>query len=251
MLVMTEEKQETFQDEIRLDGFFKWVWRGKWLIILLVLGASGVAAAIGLREPAVSATTALIEVGKVWGKPLKDIYVTVEIANSPGFIQEVAAKTNVKPGLLRRSVQVAAVESGVPHSIYAILIRVTAKTESPEESVRLARAVADEIIARHEKLFEDAIAPHLERQHQLEQRLKEAPPSDRDLAFKLEGELDEVKANNQSPISTEKTHLVESVVPGSTIRPDIWRGTATAGLIAAIAGVAAACLLGYYKAKTA
>jgi hypothetical protein len=245
-MVMTEEKQETFEEDIRLDGFFKWIWRGKWLIILLVIVATGLAAAIGLRDPALTTTTALIEVGKVWGKPLKDIYVTVEIANSPGFIQEVATKTGLKPGLLRRSVQVAAVESGVPHSIYAILIRVTAKTESPDESKRLAQAVADEIITRHEKLFEDAIAPHLERQHQLEQRVKEAPPSDRD---RLEGELAELKANNQSPISTEKTHLVESVVPGSTVRPDIWRGTATAGLIAALVGVAAACLIGYYKTR--
>src|SRR6266849_1755943 len=158
---MTEEKQETFEEDIRLDGFLKWVWQGKWLIIFLVIVVTGLAAAIGLRDPAVTTTTALIEVGKVWGKPLKDIYVTVEIANSPGFIQDVATKTGLKPGLLRRSVQVAAVESGVPHSIYAILIRVTAKAESPEESKGLAQAVADEIIARHEKLFEDAIAPYL------------------------------------------------------------------------------------------
>lgn len=243
---MTEEKQETFEEDIRLDGFLKWVWRGKWLIIFLVVVAAGLSTVIGLREPALTTTTALIEVGKVWGKPLRDIYVTVEISNSPGFIQEIASKTGIKPGQLRRSVQVAPVESGVPHSLYAILIRVTAKTESADESVKLAQAVADEIIARHQKLFDDAIAPHLERQHQLEQRLKEAPPSDRD---RLEGELAELKANNQSPISTEKTHLVESIVPGSTVRPDIWRGTATAGLIAAIVGVAAACLIGYYKSK--
>jgi hypothetical protein len=36
-------------------------------------------------------------------------------------------------------------------------------------------------------------------------------------------------------------------VPGATVRPDIWRSAATAGLMAAIAGVAVACLIGYYK----
>src|SRR5438128_8414689 len=164
VLVMTEEKQEAFEEDIRLDGFFKWIWRGKRLIIFLVILASGLAAVMGLRQPQLSTTAALIEVGRVWGKPLKDIYVTVETANSPGFIQEVAAKAGVKPGQLSRSVQVAAVESGVPHSIYPILIRVTAKTESADESVRLAQAVADEIVARHEKLFDEAIAPHLEHQ---------------------------------------------------------------------------------------
>jgi hypothetical protein len=257
--VMTEEKRETIEDEIRLDSFFKWVWRGKWLIIFLVVVASGAAAVMGLRQPEIHTSIALIEVGHVWGKPLKDIYVNVEIANSPGFIQDVADKAGVKPAQLGRSVQVGALESGVPHSIYPILIRVTAKTESAGESVRLAQAVADEIVARHEKLFKEAIAPHLERQRQLEQRLKEIPihcatslgcqwsPTDRDFAVKLEAELDEVKASNSSPTSTDKTHLIEKVVPGATIRPDIWRGAATAGLIAAIAGIAVACLVGYYK----
>src|SRR6185437_16877273 len=93
------------------------------------------------------------------------------------------------------------------------------------------------------------IAPYLERQRRLEQRLKEIgpAPSDRDFAIKLETELDEVKAGNSSPISTEKTRLVENVVAGATIRPDIWRGAAVAGLMAAVAGVAVACLVGYYK----
>jgi len=249
--VMIEEKRETIEDEIRLDSFFKWVWRGKWLIIILVAVASGAAAAMGLRQPELHSSTALIEVGRVWGKPLKDIYVTVEIANSPGFIEDVAAKTGVRPGHLSRSVQVNALESGVPHSIYPILLRVTARTESADESVRLAQAVADEIVARHQKLFDEAIASHLERQRQLEQRLKEigSAPSDREFAFKLENELDEVKASNSSPTSTERTHLIEKVVPGATIRPEIWRGAATAGLIAAIAGVAVAALTGYYKSR--
>ena len=249
MSVMTEENRETSEDEIRLDSFFKWVWRGKWLILFLIIVASGLAAFTGLRQPETHTSTALVEVGRVWGKPLKDIYITVEIANSPGFIEDVAAKAGVKPGQLNRSVQVGALESGVPHSIYPILIRVTAKSESAGESVRLAQTVADEIVARQERLFEEAIAPHLDRQRKLEQRLRDigSPPSDRDFAIKLESELDEVKASNTSPISTEKTHLVERIVPGGTTRPDIWRGTATAGLMAAIAGIAVACLVGYYR----
>jgi hypothetical protein len=136
--VITEEKRETVEEEIRLDDFFKWVWRGKWLIIFSVCGGAAVVA--GLRQPELHTSVALIEVGRVWGKPLKDIYVTVEIANSPGFIQDVAAKIGVRPGQLNKSVQVGALESGVPHSIYPILIRVTARTESTDESVRLAQA---------------------------------------------------------------------------------------------------------------
>jgi hypothetical protein len=249
LVATTEEEREAYDDEVRLDGFFRWVWRGKWLIIILVVVASGLSAVMALRQPVLHTAAALIEVGRVWSKPLKDIYVTVEIANSPGFIQDVAAKAGVKPGLLARSVQVSAVESGVPHSIYAILIRVAAKSESDDESVRLAQVVADEIVARHEKLFDEAIAPHLERQQQLEQRLREiaSSPADRAFAVKLESDLEEVKANNTSPTTTQKTHLVEKILPGRVERPDIWRGTATAALIAAIVGVVMACMLGYFK----
>ena len=246
---MTEEKRETYEEEIRLDSFFKWVWRGKWLIIFLVVVASGISAVMSLRQPELHTSTALIEVGHVWGKPLKDIYVTIELAKSPGFIQDVAAKAGVKPGQLNRSVQVGAVESGVPHSIYPILIRVVARAESADESKLFAEAVAEEIVARHEKLFEEAIAPHLERQQRLEQMLKGigSTPADRDYAFKLETELAEVKAGNSSPTSTEKTRLVEKVIPGATVRPEFWRGAATAGFIAGLAGVVASCLVGYYQ----
>lgn len=249
MLVMTERKEELFEDEVRLDSFFRWVWRGKWLIIFLVIVASGAAALMGLRETEVSTATALVEVGRVWSKPLRDIYITVEIANSHGFIEDVAAKAGVKPGQLGRSVQVTAVESGVPHSLYPILIRITGKTESADESVRFAQAVADEMIARHDKLFDEVIAPHLERQHQLEQRLKEigSSPADREFASKLESELYDVKANNSSPVSTAKTHLVEKITASRAARPGIWRGVATAGLIAAVVGVVVASLVGYFR----
>ena len=251
MSVATADNEEVLEEEIRLDSFFRWVWRGKWLIIVLVILASSLAAVIGLRQPELHTSTALIEIGRVWGKPLKDIYITVETANSPGFIQDVAAKLGIRPGQLNRAVQVDALETGVPHSIYPILIRVTAKTENADESVRLAQAISDEIVARHEKLFADAIAPHLERHQRLEQRLKElgSAASDREYAFKIEAELDEVKSGNTSPTSTEKTHLIEKVVPGGTVKPDILRSTATAGLLGGIIGVAASCLVGYYKSS--
>ena len=246
----TDQNQETVEDEIRLDGFFTWVWRGKWLIIVLVIIASGLAALMGLRRPELHTASALIEVGHVWGKPLKDIYASIEIANSAGFVQEVAGKLGVKPGHLGRSVEVGAIESGLPHSMYPVLIRVTARTDNADESVRLAQAVADEIIARHQAVFDQAIKPYLERERRLEHTLEElgSSASDRELAMKIRSELEEVKANNASPTATEKTQLVEKVVPGQTVRPDVWRGAATAGLIAAVVGVVVVSLAGYFKA---
>lgn len=247
---MTARKEEeALEGEIRLNNFLKWVWRGKWFIIFLVIIASGAAVLVGLRQPELYTATALIEIGRVWNKPLRDIYITVEIANSPGFIEDVAAKAGVKPGQLARSVQASAVESGVPHSLYAILVRVTGKSENGDESVRFAQAVGDEIVARQEKLFDESIAAHIERQHQIEQRLKElgSSPSDREFAIKLEGELEEVKANNTSPVSTSRTHLVEKIVSTRAPKQGIWRGAATAGLLAALVGVVVASVVGYLR----
>lgn len=246
---MTEEKELAFDEEVRLGSVFTWIWRGKWLIIVLVLMAGGIAAFIGMRQPETHTAAALIEVGRVWSKPLQDIYLTVEVSNSPGFMQDVAVKTGVKPGHLARSVQVGAVESGVPHSLYPILIRVTAKSDAADESVRLAQSVADEIVERHAKLFDDALAPHLEHQRSLEQSLNGlgSSPSERDIELKIKTELDEAKANSTSPISTQRTHLAEKIVPGPTLRADVWRGAANAGVIAGIAGIVIACVIGYLR----
>jgi hypothetical protein len=238
------------EDEIRVDTFLRWIWRGKWLIILLVIGASGLSVVMGMRQREAYTATALIDVGRVWGKPVSDIYVTVETANSPGFIHEVAEKAGLKPGPLARHVQVAPVESGRPRSMAPILVRVTANADTAEEAVRLAAVMADEIIARHDKLFEEALAPHLDQQRWLEDQLKSAgsSPADRDLALKLRSQLDEVISNNSSPMSTAKSRLIERIVPASKERPGTVRGAVTAGLIAAIVGVALACAVGYFKA---
>lgn len=244
-----QEPDETDYDEIRIDSFLRWIWRGKWIIVGLVVAGSGLAAVMGMQQRETHTANALIEVGRVWGKPIKDIYVTVETANNPAFVQDVAEKANLRPGQLARHVQVAAVESGRPRSFAPILVRVTANSETAEESVRLAEAMTDEIVARHEKLFDEAMKPHLDQQHWLEQRLTQTGSSsaDQDIALKIRTQLDEVVANNSSPIMTEKTHLIERIVPGSTSRPGTLRSTVTAGLIAAIVGVAVACLVGYFR----
>jgi subunit length determinant Wzz-like protein len=244
------EKEETPSDEIRLDAFLGWIWRGKWLIILLVIAASGLSAVMGMQQTETHTANALIEPGRVWSKPIRDIYVTVESANSPGFIQDVAEKAGVKAGQIARHVQVTPVESGRPRSFAPILIRVTATTETSEESVRLAQVMSDEIIARHDKMYDEALAPHLDQQHWLEAQLKSigASPADRDAALKIRTQLDEVVSNNSSPISTARSRLIERIVPGAKARPSNLRGTVTAGLIAGIVGIVLACAVGYFKA---
>jgi hypothetical protein len=50
---------------------------------------------------------------------------------------------------------------------------------------------------------------------------------------------------------TEKTHLLERIVPGTTSRPGILRGVITAGLIGALVGVVIAFVIGYFSAGSA
>jgi Chain length determinant protein len=240
---------ELSADEIRLDRYVRAVWRARWWIILLALAATGVAAFLANRQPAVYEATALVEVGRVWNQPLKDLFVTAETANSPGFVHELAGKINVPPKQLSRALQVEALVSGVPHARYAILIQITAKTDSPDQSVRFAQAMADEIVAWHEQIYEEAMRPHRERQQQLEDEVKQAQSSaaTRDAAIKLESELVEVKGNNTSPIATAKTHLVGKIVAGGGTKPPIWRSAASWGLAAALAGLIVAVMIGHAR----
>lgn len=242
---------DTAQEEIRLDRLFAAIWRGKWIIIIGTIVAAGVTAYLGLRQPTLYTASALIEVGRVWKEPLEDIYTTAEAVNSDGFIHKLATKIGVRPGQLKRSVKAEAVIAGPRRARYPILVRVTATTESSDESVRLAQAVADEIIAQQGEMFKTAIAPHLNRKQQLEERQKQlsndATPASRDLAMKVETELDDINANTTSPTVTEQTHLVESVVPGATIRYSPWRAVIIAALIAAVALVAIVALVNSFR----
>ena len=239
-------------DEIRLDRYVRAVWRAKWLIILGTLLAALATAYLASRQPTLHKATALIKVGRVWKEPLEDIYITERIINSPSFLRSLAQKLGVKGGHLKQSIRAETIIAGPRKSRYPILVSVTATNENAEDAAKFARAVADEISARHDTLFNEAMKPHLEQQARLEERYKELAAqgsASRDLLFKVENELNEVKANNAVPSAniTEKTHLIEDVEADGAVRPEIWRQTAAAGLIAAVACIAAAALFGHFK----
>jgi hypothetical protein len=239
------------EEEIRLDKYLAAIWRAKWLIILGVLAATGIAYLLASRQPALHKSTALIKIGRVWKEPLEDPYVTEAIINSAGFQKELAEKIGVNSRQIKRSVRAETIIAGPRRGRYPILVSIAATSESADEAVRLAQAVADEVIARHEELFNEAMRPHAEQERKLEERYKELAAqggSSRDLLLKVEGQLEEVKANNSAPNVnvTEKTRLIAGVEPEASIRPTVWRGVAAAGLIAAIVCVAATILAGHF-----
>jgi hypothetical protein len=239
------------EEEIRLDKYLAAVWRAKWLIILGVLAAVGIAYLLASRQPTLHKSTALIKIGRVWKEPLEDPYITETITNSVGFQRELAKRIGVNPRQLKRSVRAETIIAGPRRSRYPILLSVTATSESADEAVGLAQAVAGEVIARHEELFNELMKPHVERERRLEERYKELAAqgsASRDLLLKVEGELNEVKANNSAPSVnvTEKTRLIGEAEPEGSVKPSVWRDVAAAGLVAAVACVAAALLFGHF-----
>lgn len=245
-------------EELALDRAVFAVWRAKWRVLLIVLAVAAATAFIQSRQPVLYTAAASIKTGRVWKEPLEDYYVTSEIINSPAFARELADRTGLNPKQVRQGVSAKAVEGGPRRARYPILVRITATTESQDQSLALAQAAAEQVVARHEKIFQDAIRPHIERERRLEEQLKDAWLQSstagqsfvtaRDLALKVEAELSEVRANNTTATFTEKSRLVEQqVVAGPAIRPPFWRPTALAALVAGLLAVAAAIIFEYYK----
>lgn len=237
-------------DEVNLDKYLSAIWRAKWLILLVVMATAAIAIYLARQQPTLYTADAIIEVGRVWKEPLEDTYITEQVVKSAGFLHELAPKIGLKPKQLKSNIQSEAIIVGPKVSRYPILLKITASAESESEAVRLAQAVADELISRHEKLFNEAIAPRKAREQKLAEQLKELKAQSsapRELLMKLEDDLDTAKFNNSSPSASRKTSLKEAVVAISTSQPTGWRSAASAAVIAFLACFTIVALVAYFK----
>ncbi|MBI3651967.1 MAG: hypothetical protein HY231_13185 [Acidobacteria bacterium] len=237
-------------DEINLDKYVAALWRAKWLLLILVIAAAALAMYLAQQQPTLYNADAILEVGRVWKDPVEDTYVTEQVVNSAGFLHELASKIGVKPKQLKTSIHAEAIIVGPRVSRYPILLKITASADSESQAVKLAQAVADEVISRHEKLFAAAIAAHQSREQKLATQVKALQAKGSaasELLFKLEDELDTTKFNNASPTMTRQTALKEPVVATSIAPPTSWRNAAAAALAALLAGVTIVALVAYFK----
>jgi LPS O-antigen subunit length determinant protein (WzzB/FepE family) len=247
---MTKNPNNAMSDEVRLDKYFSALWRAKWFILLAVIAVTAIATYMAKQQPTLYTADAIVEVGRVWKEPLEDTYITEQVVKSAGFLHELAPKIGVRPRQLKNSIQSEAIIVGPRVSRYPILLKISASAESESEAVRLAQGVADELISRHEKLFNEALAPRQARQQKLEAQLKELQAqasTSRELLIKLEDDLDTAKFNNSSPTMSRKTALKEAIVASSTIPPTGWRSAASAALVTFIACVTLVALAAYFK----
>jgi len=220
------------EEEIKLNEYIASIWRWKWLILIAIVLA-GLVTAYSESGPSACTASALIQVGKAWKEPLEDLYTTSELINSDGFLNALASKLGTTPDRLKSELHAETITVGPQRASHPILVRVTAGTDSFDESARLVQAAADEVISRHQKLYDQAMAPHLEHQRQLESAVATGGRSADDMV-KLLAALDEVKSNNTSPNITDKTYLIEGVTPGPVTKQALLRPTITACLIAGI-----------------
>jgi len=248
---MNDSQIEATED-IKLDRYLAAVWRAKWLILLGVLAAAAATFLLSRNQPQLFTATANLEIGRVWKEPLADYYLTAELINSSGFARELAEKSGVKASQLRQSVRAEAVEGGPRRERYPILVRIIASAGSAEESVRMSEAVASEVIARHDKLFDEALSAQLEHKRRIEKQLEDLrarpSPVGLDSVIKLESELAQIESNLSSPTITRKSRMIEErVVSSASARPPVWRSVAVSTSIAALVLVAAAALADHLR----
>jgi hypothetical protein len=235
-------------NQVELNKYTGAVWRAKWWILAAIVLAGLGTAGYRYRQPATYTAVALIRIGRVWKEPLEDPFQTAEVVNSHGFLDEVARKLSIKPGQLRRSIQASAVTAGPARATYPILVRVSASTDSNDQSIQFVEAVATEVVARHQTLWDEAMAPHLETERNLEELAKSsaaASGASLDARIKLEQELGEIRSSNRSPTITEKTHILVPVTPQGVARPTIWRPAAVAAVSAGLVVMSAAVLIAF------
>ena len=249
-------------DEIKLDDYAACLWRAKWIIIIVVLAAGGATAIYRRRQPVAYSAQALVQVGRVWNEELEDPYVTSETVNGDGFLHDLAKHLNLKPHHIRQAIRASTITGGPQRNSHPILVRIVATTSSYEESITLARSTADQVVALHDSLFTEALAPHVNYQHTLEAMLgkphgaagegpavsdplpaSQQPPIE--AAIQIQRDLADVESKNTSPTATEKTHIVGSIVPGAEIKPDVVRPAALAAFTALLVAMAAALFISY------
>jgi uncharacterized protein involved in exopolysaccharide biosynthesis len=237
-------------DRIEFDRYASAIWRGKWLILATIVVAAVATAAYRYRQPPAFTAEALLRIGRVWKDPLEDPYLTAEIINSQGFLDEVAHKLSIKPAQLRRAIRATAVGAGPQRTSYPILVRILASTDNADQSTRFAETVAGEIVTRHNALFDQAMAPHLDTQHRLEQLEQAVANASIDARVNLERELGQTRAFNDSAAITERTRLLGPVARESVARADVLQPAALAAFLAGLVAVAGAVIVAFLSPQS-
>ncbi len=161
------------EDPLEFIDFLRVVWRQRLLIIVGLLVCGGLGAVVGLCLPKVYATSFNLLNGKVWEKPIGNVYRVAEIINGEPFLDAVRARASL-PKSARRlkadgDIVARAIEGRkTPGGDPAVLVRVVSRGSSPEEALKAANAVADLIIEDHKGRYDQILAEYSRYQTEIE-----------------------------------------------------------------------------------
>jgi hypothetical protein len=185
-----------------LDASLRALWRWKWVLLLASAVIAAIAAGTTLLPPPSYTTQGLVEVGKVMGEPIDDVYAVAETIRSPGF---KAALRERAGGALPGSVTAEAMTGGQGRLEHPILVRVVGSAPTADGAVAAARMAVDELMARHHERFERATGIHREYERVLATTGEpaEGQPADPE----ARRDLFDLRARIASPVLTFETYL--------------------------------------------
>lgn len=115
-------------------------------------------------------TSFLLNIGTAVDKILEDPYTVTKLFNNESFQQKVAAKVglNLPPNRLQKMI-----EAETDNTRMAPWISVRVIADNPQMAVKLANAIADEILQRHSEFFNEKVQRYKDYKNELEQNIEQ------------------------------------------------------------------------------
>jgi len=141
-----EEKEVDLRDYLRM-------LRKRWKIILIVfLISTATAAIVSLLLPKTYESTGMVRIGRMRDKLLEEPSTIIEIFKTRPILGKVAEELNI-PATQEKIGELA---SRIKLREKSGLLEIRGRGESPEEALKLTKAVTAVLLKRYEQIFEQA-----------------------------------------------------------------------------------------------
>lgn len=151
----------------------------RWKLLLFgVLAGALLGALVTFVMPKQYQTSVLLQVGAVMDKQVEESYTVTEIINSDSFRQSLASK-------IHRFVSQKQIHADANVYRSSPIVNVQVLAESPQGAVQLARAAAEEMIARHKVFFDAKMQYYVDYRKDMQDRISAAEKEIEDLKTDL------------------------------------------------------------------
>lgn len=213
---------------IDLAPLLRALWKYKWFIAIVVIGATAIAGLLVWREKSLFVATADIRVGRIWNEPIEDVNILLEKINGQPFQARLAERMDRKRADAL-AISAERLEAGKGRARYVYLLRLSAKAARPEKAQEILDAAVAQVLEESDKKFADTYAVYQNRENELKAKIEAqktamaqtniAPQELYSKRIELqlqEQELAEMSINN-APLKTFHTTRVEDNSPAKHI----------------------------------